>query len=150
MRLTDAAPAVLMLGLSVVIVTATLSLGVWDGFTPGPAFFPILIALFASVLALQLLVRAFRATADEACDWPDPAVLRTVGSVYGTLIAFFVVTPYLGMVPAIVGFLLIVMVGILRQPLIGSVVAASVTTGLIYLVFVLWLALPLPRGIIGL
>ena len=150
MRLTHAAPAVLMLALSVVMVTGTLSLGVWQGFTPGPAFFPILIAAFTSVLALLLLVQAIRGTAGEGVAWADRAVLRVVGSVYGALLAFFLVTPYLGMIPAIVAFLLIVMAGILRQPLVGSLCAAAVTTGAIYLVFVLWLAIPLPNGVIGL
>ena len=150
MRLTHAAPAVLMLALSVVMVADTLSLGVWKGFTPGPAFFPILIASFTSVLALLLLVQTFRGTAGEGVAWADSAVLRVVGSVYGALLAFYFVTPYLGMIPAIIAFLLMVMVGILRQPLVGSLCAAAVTTCVIYLVFVQWLAIPLPMGVIGL
>jgi hypothetical protein len=82
-------------------------------------------------------------------NWPSRPVLATVGSVYAALIAFAVLTPVLGMLPSIALFLVVVMVVLLRQPVIGSLVAAAVTTALIYIVFVRWLALPLPAAILG-
>lgn len=150
LRLTDAAPAVVMLVLSVVITTDTLPLGMWQGFTPGPAFFPVLIAGFTAILAAQLLLKAWLGPAPEATDWPGIAVLRTIGLVYAGLLGFFFLTPVLGMIPAITLFLLTVMIGILRQPAVGSLIASAVTTVLIYVVFVLWLGLPLPKGFLGL
>lgn len=148
MRLINAAPAVLMLVLSGVMVVATLPLGVWNGFTPGPAFFPILISIFASALAVLLLLGIWRGES-VGTNWPSRPVLATVGSVYAALIAFAVLTPVLGMLPSIALFLVVVMVVLLRQPVIGSLVAAAVTTALIYIVFVRWLALPLPAAILG-
>lgn len=150
MRLTDAAPAVVMLVLSVVITTDTLPLGMWQGFTPGPAFFPVLIAGFTALLSAQLLFKAYFGAPSEATDWPGGAVLRTISMVYGALLAFFFLTPVLGMIPAIMAFLLIVMIGVLRQPVVGSLCAGVITTALIYVIFVLWLGLPLPKGFLGL
>lgn len=150
MRLTDAAPALVMLALAVVITSATLPLGMWQGFTPGPAFFPVLIAGFTVILSVQLLVKAWLGPASDGVDWPGRAVLRTIGLVYGALLAWFFLTPVIGMVPAIMMFLLVVKIGILRQPLIGSLVACVITTVLIYVIFVLWLGLPLPKGFLGL
>lgn len=148
MRWVHAAPAIVMLALSGIMVAATLPLGLWDGFTPGPAFFPILIGIFASVLAILLLLAVWRGDS-IAADWPARPVLVTVGSVYAALVAFALLTPLLGMLPAIAVFLVVVMVVLLRQPVVGSLIAATVTTALIYVIFVRWLALPLPDGIFG-
>lgn len=150
MKLTDIAPALVMLALAATMVIGTASLQIWDGFTAGPAFFPVLIAIFTTVLALLLILRAWRGEVGEDVNWPDRGVLRSVGSVYGALIGFLVLTPVLGMIPAICVFLAVVMIGVLRQPLVGSLVAVGVTTGLIYIIFVRWLALPLPTGVLGL
>ncbi|QYK40849.1 MAG: tripartite tricarboxylate transporter TctB family protein [Paracoccaceae bacterium] len=150
MRLTEALPALVMLGLSAVMVLGTWSLGVWERFTPGPAFFPLLIAIFATSCAVPLLIRALRGKGGEGVEWPAPAVLRTVGAAYLSLLMFLVLTPHLGMIPSIVLFLLAVMIGVLRQPVTGSLIAVTITTGFIYVIFVLWLALPLPRGPLGL
>jgi putative tricarboxylic transport membrane protein len=149
MKLTDVAPALVMLGLAATMVIGTASLDVWDGFTAGPAFFPALIAIFTTILAALLILRAWRGEVGEDVQWPDRAVLRTVGSTYGALVGFLVLTPVLGMIPAIMTFLAVVMIGVLRQPLLGSLAAVGITTGLIYIIFVRWLALPLPTGILG-
>lgn len=149
MKLTSIAPAVVMLALSAIMVAGTLPMGVWSRFTAGPAFFPLVIAIFTTVLAVALLVQALRSDAPEV-GWPERAVLRTVGLVYGALVAFLLLAPVLGMLPAAAAFLAFVMIVALRQPLAGSLAAVAVTTAFVYLIFVRWLALPLPRGVLGL
>jgi putative tricarboxylic transport membrane protein len=149
MRMTEALPALVMLGLATLMVAATWPLGVWERFTPGPAFFPLVIALLTVACAVPLLVRAVRGKSVGGADWPDAPVLGRVGAAYAALVAFLVLAPYLGMILSILLFLLAVMLGVLRQKVFGSLIAAALTTGIVYAIFVLWLALPLPRGFVG-
>jgi hypothetical protein len=138
-----------MLAFAGVVVMATLPLGLWQGFTPGPALFPVMIAGLPAILGVQLVVRALRGSGEGLIDWPGRRVQGTIALVYATLIGFFVLTPLIGMMPSIALFLAVVMIGVLRQPLVGSVLAVVITTGFLYLIFVLWLALPLPQGVWG-
>ena len=139
-----------MLVLSATMVAGTLDMGIWDGFTPGPAFFPSLIAVFASTLAVLLLIRAWRSRDDEeGVDWPSAPILRRVGTVFGALVAFLLVTPVLGMLPAVAALLAFVMIVALRQPILPSLAAMAITTGFVYVIFVRWLALPMPTGVLG-
>ena len=148
MRLTSAAPAVVMLALSATMVANTLPMGVWSRFTAGPAFFPLVIATVTTVLAVLLLVQALRGDAADA-GWPDRSALRTVGLVYGALLAFLLLAPVLGMLSTSAALLAFVMIVALRQPLAGSLVAVAVTTGLVHIIFIRWLAIPLPSGVLG-
>lgn len=137
-----------MLALSTVMVVDTYPMGLWDGFTPGPAFFPTLIAAATSVLAVILLVGGLGA-ADEASNWPEPPALRRVAVVYGALLAFFAAVPLLGMLPSATLLLAFITIVVFRQPLKGSLAAVAVTVGFVYLIFVQWLAIPLPKGVFG-
>jgi hypothetical protein len=148
MKLAASAPAVVMIGLSAIMVADTLPMGVWDGFAPGAAFFPLLIATFATVLSAVVVAKVVTGE-PEAPSWPDAAGLRNIVLVYAALIGFVVLAPVVGMLPAAAGLLAFTTIAVLRQPLLGGLAAVAITTGLIYLVFVRWLALPLPVGPLG-
>ncbi len=147
MRLSVAAAAVAVLGVSAIVVADTAHLDVWDGFTAGPAFFPFLVGAGAAGLALTLLVQIARGV--EAADgegWPDRPGLRRVAAVYATLVAFAVLVPAVGILAAaaaMIGFITVVVLG--RPPLAGlGATAAGVS--FLWFVFAPWLALPLPKG----
>ncbi|MDP3258559.1 tripartite tricarboxylate transporter TctB family protein [Bosea sp. (in: a-proteobacteria)] len=147
-RFAHAAPGLTMLGLAALMVAGTWGMGFWDGFTAGPAFFPTLIAISGAILAVLLVVQATSGQV-EAIDWPPPPIMRRLGLVLAAIVGFPVLSPVLGMIPAVGAVLAFVTVVALRQPVANSLIAVAVTTGLAYLIFVRWLGMALPRGVLG-
>lgn len=149
MRIGEVAPAITMIALSAVVALGTWSLGLWDGFTPGPAFVPILVSTIGVALAALRLFEARLSPSGGLRDWPDRPTLTSIALTVIGLAAFAILAPLIGMIAAAVmltGFLLI---GVLRQPLLPSLLAVAVTTGMIYAIFVWWLGLRLPQGVLG-
>jgi len=147
MKASDVVPALLMLALSAAIAFDTRSLSFWADTTPGPAFLPAWLAIAGAALFVLRLVEARRSP--TLIQWPDRAALLRVAAILAALAAVPLVSPLLGLVPALalfVGFLLLV---VLRQPIWPSLATLAVTAGLIYAIFVGWLGVPLPRGILG-
>lgn len=151
MRISDVVPALFILALSALAVYGTWNLGYWSGTTPGPSFLPFWVAGLTIPVVVLLLVGAWRTRGGDSqsgAEWPDrPALVRAV-LAFGGLVAIAFLTPVLGMVPSIalfIAFLLIVP----RRPLWPSVAAVVVTGGVIQGIFVWWLRLPLPVGVIG-
>jgi len=147
MRLSVAAAAVAVLGMSATVVADTAHLDVWDGFTAGPAFFPFLVGAAAAGLALALLVQIARGVESAGGEgWPDRPGLRRVAAVYATLVAFAGLVPLVGILAAaaaMVGFITVVVLG---RPALAGLGATAVSVGFLWLVFARWLALPLPKG----
>lgn len=147
-RFAHAAPGLTMLGLSVLMVAGTWGMGFWDGFTAGPAFFPTLIAIAGTILSILLVVQAASGRVD-AIDWPPPPITRRLGLVLAAIVGFPVLSPVLGMILTVGAVLAFVTTVALRQPVPQSLIAVVVTTAFAYLIFVRWLGLALPRGVLG-
>ncbi len=147
MRKSDVAPAALMLGLSGAILLETRNLGFWSDTTPGPAFLPVWLA--AAGLALCALRLAEARRGGEDTEWPDKAALARIALIFAGLVAVPLLTPLLGMLPALALFMAYLLLLVLRQPLWPSLATIGVTGALVYGIFVSWLGVPLPRGVIG-
>ena len=149
MRVSEIVPPLVMIALSAVIVLGTWQLGYWSNTTAGPAFAPIWVAGVGVLLAV-LQLRAVRSAGDAAVyDWPDAAGMKRVAATFAGLVVFSAASPFLGMVPSAALFVFLFLYGLLARPLIPSLVTTVATTGLIYVVFVLWLSTGLPTGIVG-
>lgn len=147
MRLSVALAAFAVLGVSATVVVDTAHLDIWDGFTAGPAFFPVLVGAAAAGLAVALLVQILQARdAPPAEGWPDGPGLRRVASVYATLVAFALLVPVAGMLAAAAAMVAFITVVILRRPVIAGLGATAASVAFLWLVFARWLALPLPKG----
>jgi|SRR5688572_16793085 putative tricarboxylic transport membrane protein len=147
MKMSDVVPALLMLVLSAAIAFDTRSLSFWADTTPGPAFLPVWLAVAGVVLVVLRLVEARRSR--TAIDWPDTAALVRVAMILGGLVAVPLVSPLLGLVPALALFVAFLLLVVLRQRLWPSLATLAVTSGLVYAIFVGWLGVPLPKGILG-
>jgi hypothetical protein len=147
MKAIDVAPALLMLALSAAIAFDTRSLSFWADTTPGPAFLPVWLAIAGAVLFALRLIEARRPR--ESIAWPDRAALVRVAVIFGGLAAVPALSPLLGLVPALALFVAYLLLAVLRQPLWPSLAATAVTIGLVYAIFVAWLGVPLPRGMLG-
>lgn len=148
MRWSDVIPALLMLALSGAIALDTRSLAFWSDTTPGPAFLPVWLALAGVLLFVLRLAEARRVRADLV-QWPGKPALARVGAIVAGLAAVPLMAPFAGLVPALALFVLFLLLGVLRQPLWPSLATVGVTTGVVYVVFVGWLGVPLPKGPLG-
>jgi putative tricarboxylic transport membrane protein len=149
MRMSDVVPALLMLALSAAIAFDTRSLSFWADTTPGPAFLPVWLAVAGVVLFVLRLAEARRAGGGEPFRWPERAASRRVALLSAGLVAVPLLAPLLGLVVALAAFVAFLVLVVLRQPLWPSLATVVVTLGLVYAIFVGWLGVPLPKGMLG-
>ena len=83
-------------------------------------------------------------------EWPSRAALVRVAIIFAGLAAVPLLAPLLGLVPSLALLVAFVLLFVLRQALWPSLATVAITAGLIYAIFVAWLGVPLPRGLLGL
>jgi putative tricarboxylic transport membrane protein len=147
MRMSDVLPALLMLVLSAAIAFDTRSLSFWADTTPGPAFLPIWLAVAGVVLFVLRLLEARRSP--EVIAWPERAAVVRIAVIVCGLAAVPLLSPLVGLVLALALFVAFLLLVVLRQAPWPSLVAVAITVSLVYAVFVGWLGIPLPKGVIG-
>jgi hypothetical protein len=144
--LARAVPLVLLLAAGVYLVLA-LQLPFGAAARPGAGFYPVLVAVFALVVALTATTSAFRsapAAAGEAVDL-DAAARRRVAISVVALVAFCLALPWIGYPAAAFAFVTVV----LRY--LGARWGTALPTGALaaagsYGLFAALLDVPLPRG----
>jgi hypothetical protein len=144
MRPIEAVPALFILALAAGVFFGTAGLNYWDGVTPGARFFPAILALVGTAVALLLLwaqARGFERVEVEPL--ASEGALR-VGLTIAALVALAGGVPLVGFVPMLAVFVLGVLLLILRRPVLPSLATAVIVAGFVHVVFVRWLAVPLP------
>ena len=147
MKPSDVVPALLMLVLSAAIALDTRSLGFWADTTPGPAFLPVWLAVAGVVLFVLRLLEARRS--HDVIVWPERAALIRIAVIFGALTMVPFLSSLVGLVLALALFIAFLLLAVLRQPLWPSLATVGITIGLVYAIFVGWLGVPLPKGMIG-
>jgi putative tricarboxylic transport membrane protein len=148
LRRLDIVAALILLGLSALVAFETWDLPYWSTFAPGPAFASLWVAAAGALIGAVLLVQALR-SGDEPADWPDRTGARQVVLGIAALWLLFASLPFLGTVVGGLVFMLLFLLGIARRPLLPSLAASVLTVALIESVFVLWLDISLPTGVLG-
>lgn len=116
---------------------------------PGPGFLPFWLGLGMALLALAMLIRAFKQK-DPGVAWaPRGAALRHVLVVLGATVAFVALLNVLGMAISSVLFLAFVMRYMDRTPWPVTAAVALGAAGAIWLIFAYWLRVPFPPGPLG-
>jgi hypothetical protein len=148
-RKIDIVSALILILLSSVIALDTWSLPYWSDFAPGPAFASRWIAAAGFFIGGLLLLQALRSRPERKADWPDQAGSRHVMLCILMLGLFLVLLQILG--AALCGFLFVLafLLFVARRSLFASVATSLVTTAIIQGIFVLWLGVDLPKGIIS-
>ena len=143
------AGALALLALWALVEAARLDVG--SPTRPGPGFFPLVLAAALLVVALVLVVNAFRvspgapppSSAREGTDrWK---LLATLGAFALYVVAF----EPLGFLLATVAWLAFLLGALARYRWPVAVGAAVVITAVAYLVFDTWLGVRLPPGLLG-
>lgn len=144
MRFLAALPALFMIGLSLLVGLGTMGLRYWDGVTPGPAFFPVWLAAAGAFLAVILLIQQFRGHSLGDLDFPDRIGFLRVGATLAAMVGMGLISPILGMVPAVALFIGFMLTLVLRQKLVPSLLTAVGVAVGVEIVFVRWLGVSLP------
>jgi hypothetical protein len=144
MRPVEAIPALFILLLAAGIFFGTAGLNYWDGPTPGARFFPAVLAIAGTTVALLLLWAQWRGIESVEVHVLSPLGLFRVGASMMALVVFAAGIPLVGFVPMLAAFVLAMLLGVLRQAVLPSIATAVFVAGFVHLVFVRWLSVPLP------
>lgn len=124
----------------------------------GPGHFPAGIAILLAVLSVILIARTWtpksrRTVSEPAGVLSEPKetpegtrVRRNLIIGFGLFFAYIVASPLLGFIPASLVFILAMTRITGNMPWLKSALAAVVVTGILWVLFVLWLQIPLPTG----
>jgi hypothetical protein len=135
----------LILALAAFIAAGTSGLAAWDGITPGPGFFPRLLAAAGVLLAVLQLLAVWRGVDAGEHALPSAEAVRRVVMVVAGMIGLIVLAPLLGMVPAVALLMAFLLLVVLRQKVAPSLAAVVIVALAIEVVFVRWLGVPLPQ-----
>lgn len=114
-----------------------------DEFAPGAGFLPFWLGLVLVALAVGFL---FTARAPAAESYAGPVSARKVAAVAVGLGVCVAVIGWLGFAASIAAYLLYLVRGVERRGWGLSAAVALGTTAGLYVVFQVWLKVPLPRG----
>jgi hypothetical protein len=121
----------------------------WGENGPGPAFLPFWLGLAMAVLASILLLGAVR-SGDPGEPWlPRGEGLRRLVLVFGISVALVALLKVLGMAVGTVLFLVVLLRGLDRQPWHVTVAVSLAVAAVNYLIFIHWLKVPMPVGVLG-
>jgi putative tricarboxylic transport membrane protein len=118
---------------------------------PGPGFLPRWIAAALVVTGLVLTVKGLRPglTIANVIPWPDAGGWRRVVLMLAALAVALILLDKLGFVVVTTVFMAVVVFGLgIRSWLTLATVPVGAAVGL-YLVFAVWLRVPLPAGVFG-
>jgi hypothetical protein len=148
-RSADRVTAVLLFAFSVAFVAGALKYYSWWGSGgPGSAFVPFWLGLVMGGLALAMLVRALKEPNVGAAWLPRGEGLRDLLIVLGVTTAFIAFLKVTGMVIGTALYLLILIRYLGRHRWWVTVAIALAAAGFNWLVFVHWLRVPMPEGIL--
>jgi putative tricarboxylic transport membrane protein len=142
--LARAVPLILLVAAGVYL-TLALRLPFGAAARPGAGFYPVIVAVFAIVVALAATASAFRGAPGAAALELDAAQRRRVVISVVALVAFCLVLPWVGYPVAAFAFVTVV----LRY--LGGRWTTALLTGALsaagsYIIFAVLLDVPLPRG----
>jgi putative tricarboxylic transport membrane protein len=142
--LTRAVPLVLLI-VAAVYLTLAVRLPFGTAARPGAGFYPVIVAVFAVVVALAATASAFRGMRSAAVVQLDHASRRRVVISVAALVAFCLALPWVGYPAAAFAFVAVV----LRY--LGARWTTALITGVLssagsYGIFAALLDVPLPRG----
>lgn len=149
MRNADRISAALLLAVSVVFSGAALkNYSYWSEDGPGSAFFPFWLGAAMALLAALMLVKSLRSPWPGEAWLPRGEGLRHILVVLGATVLFVALLKVFGMVLGTALYLaaLIRYLGRHRWWVIVAVAAAA--AGFNWLVFVHWLRVPFPEGVL--
>jgi hypothetical protein len=146
-----------------ILLAAAFGAALWEAtsfqyrteFAPGPGFAPVWISAIAIAIALLIAVIAFRSASDVRDDAGAPVEgldkrgLARVGATLAGLVVLLALVPLIGFVPAIFAFLVFLTLAVQRLAVASALGVSAGTVVFVYVVFVHFLDVPIPKGPLG-
>jgi hypothetical protein len=144
--------AVALLFLGLYIIWKAVEYGYMSGTTPGPGFFPLWVGAGLAVLSAVNLARSLMGVERLDAVFDVVGLWKTLGILAAT-VAFILVTPWLGMLAAS-GMLIPAVAFIIRprwsRTFTLTIVAVSLAFPVLcHFLFVVYLRVPIARGVLG-
>lgn len=142
------------------LLAAFFGAALWEGltfqygteFSPGPGFAPVWLSAIGLCVSLLIAFHGLRLMRSPDAKAPERLEIRGVGRVALTLFgmaAMIFLVPTLGLALAIIAFLLYLTLVVQRHSLAIGIGASVGTVVFVYLVFVYFLEVPIPKGPLG-
>ena len=149
MRSADRITAALLLAFSVAFSVGALKQYQWWGSGgPGPAFMPFWLGLVMACLALGLLLRSLKEQNPGAAWLPRGEGLRDMLVVLASTVAFIALLKVTGMIIGTALYLAFLVRYLGKHRWWVTLAVALAAAGFNWLVFVHWLRVPMPEGML--
>ena len=147
MRLADLIGGVVVLILGLAVVFFSSQLTYYSEFGPGPGFLPLWVGIIIIACAIYVIIDLLKKHGKTG-EFFKP---RTKLGLYVLIIIFitFLLLPLLGFSIGLALFIGITMRIMGKHRWLSCSLTAVVTAICIHLVFISWLTIPLPQGLIG-
>lgn len=118
---------------------------------PGPGFLPLWISFGIVGSGLALAVKGFRPrlASQEVITWPDVAGWRRVALMLGALAVSLLLLEFLGFMLTTTLFMAVMVFGLGVRTWRMLVSVPLVSAIGLYVIFAVWLRVPLPKGILA-
>jgi uncharacterized membrane protein len=134
---------VLAVLLGIYWIIAGLEYGFWVRKGPGGGFLPIIGGIMAIIFAVAVLIQGRKDKSPSGFTWK--AFMPVVGLIILMLCSYL-----LGLIISIAIYVFVWLRFIEKYKLKQSIITGVSCSALIYLIFIFWLRVPLPSGILGL
>lgn len=149
MRSADRVTAALLLAFAVAFSVGALKQYQWWGSGgPGPAFVPFWLGLVMALLALSMLLRSLKQKDPGAAWLPRGEGLRDMLVVLAATVAFIVLLKVTGMILGTALYLAFLVRFLGKHRWWVTLTVAFGAAGFNWLVFVHWLRVPMPEGML--
>ena len=149
MRSADRVTAALLLAFAVAFSVGALKQYQWWGSGgPGPAFMPFWLGLVMALLALSMLLRSLKQKEPGAAWLPRGEGLRDMLVVLAATVAFIALLKVTGMIIGTALYLAFLVRYLGKHRWWVTLAIALAAAGFNWLVFVHWLRVPMPEGMI--
>jgi len=150
-NLRDQLSGFFWLGISVFVCLESYQSDIGSFHSPGPGFFPFWGGIVLGAFAILLLAKTWLEKREgiKLLDLWRGKEWGKVILVLGSLLIYAILLPRLGYLLTTFGLLILLFCVKDRQRLLAQGVSALITVLASYVVFYVWLKVPLPRGILG-
>ncbi len=147
MRVADLIGGVVVLILGVVVIYFSSQLDYYSEFGPGPGFLPLWVGIIISACGIYVVIDLLRKQRGKGEFFKPRTKLGL--QILVVIIITFLLLPFLGFAIGLALFIGVTMRMMGKHRWVQCGLTAIVTAIGIHYIFISWLTIPLPRGLIG-